>query len=268
MNIYDCLNELVEYIEKHLTEEISYDEISKLLGTNKIVAPTIFSLLSGISISEYIRNRRLSEAGFDLYNTNNRIIDIALKYQYSNPTAFSRAFEKFHDIKPSQVKVHPDKLKLYAKMFFSSPEQYNNSTMEYSIIELDEFVLYGKSINTTYKKIHEDAPNFYIEISKKYKALYGEIDYGMVSYEDRFNSCNFKYWMLYKNPVPGFEKYVIPKGKWLRFRINSQETQDIQNISTQFYLSFVPSSNYKIREIPELEYYHDGITDFLVPIEN
>jgi len=268
MNIYDCLNELVEYIEAHLTEEISYDKISNFLGTNKLVAPTIFSLLCGISISEYIRNRRLSEAGFDLYNTDNKIIDIALKYQYSNPTAFSRAFEKFHNIKPSQVKSHPDKLKLYTKMIFEAPKQSINPKMEYSIIEMDELVLYGKSIKTTYKKIKEDAPKFFNEMDEKYAPIYGDIDYGMTSYEDRFNSCNFEYWVLYKNPIPNFQRYVIPKSKWLQFRIDSQKTNDIQDITQKFYLSFLPSCSYRIKEIPELEYYHDGITDFLVPIEN
>ena len=64
----------------------------------------IFSLLTDVPISEYIRNRRLSNAGFDLYNSNEKIVDIAVKYQYDNATSFSRAFEKFHGIKPSNIK--------------------------------------------------------------------------------------------------------------------------------------------------------------------
>lgn len=267
MNIYDSLNEMITYIEEHLTEELPYENLCKFLGTNKIAMPTIFSLLTGIPISEYIRNRRLSEAGYDLYNTNNKIIDIALKYQYSNPTAFSRAFEKFHGIKPSQVKNHPDCLKLYVKLSFSTPEQYDNKKMEYSIIQKDELILYGKKCKTTYQEISKDAPKFFKKIYKQYAPIYGDIDYGMTTYEDRFKSNKFEYWVLYKKEVPGFEKYVIPKSKWLQFRVNSQITEEIQDITHKFYLSFLPSCNYTIRPIPELEHYHDDITDFLIPIE-
>ena len=63
-----------------------------------------------------------------------------------------------------------------------------------------------------------------------------------------------------------FEHIVIPKSKWLRFRINSQNPKEIQDISHKFYKEFVPSMKYNLKEIPELEYYHDEITDFLVAI--
>ena len=63
-----------------------------------------------------------------------------------------------------------------------------------------------------------------------------------------------------------FEHIIIPKSKWLKFRINSQKSDDIQDISHRFYREFLPSSKYNLKEIPELEYYHDDITDFLVAI--
>ena len=52
----------------------------------------------------------------------------------------------------------------------------------------------------------------------------------------------------------------------LKFRINSQNAKDIQDISHKFYGEFLPSVKYNLKELPELEYYHDGITDFLVAI--
>ena len=76
--------------------------------------------------------RRLSEAGFDIYKSNSKIIDIALKYQYENPTSFSRAFEKFHGIKPSQVKSHPEKLKVYTKIVFNE-QLINGEDMIFNI---------------------------------------------------------------------------------------------------------------------------------------
>ena len=55
----------------------------------------IFSLLCDCTISEYTRKRRLSNAGFDVYKNEEKIINIALKYQYDNATSFSRALKNF-----------------------------------------------------------------------------------------------------------------------------------------------------------------------------
>ena len=104
MNIYKSLNEIVEYIEKHLEEKIEYKALANILGVNEYTMQTIFNLLSNVTLSEYIRKRRLSNAGIDIYKTEAKIIDIAIKYQYENVTSFSRAFEKFHGIKPSEVR--------------------------------------------------------------------------------------------------------------------------------------------------------------------
>ena len=95
MNIYRSLNEAVSYVEENLENEIKYDKIAQILCTNEYSAKRIFSLLSNVSLSEYIRNRRLSNAGFDLYKGEEKLIDIAIKYQYDSATSFSRAFEKF-----------------------------------------------------------------------------------------------------------------------------------------------------------------------------
>ncbi len=84
MNIYVELNKIIEYIENHLEEKIEYKELSKMIGVNEYTFQRIFSLISNVSITEYIRNRRLSNAGQELYLTNEKVIDIVIKYQYNN----------------------------------------------------------------------------------------------------------------------------------------------------------------------------------------
>lgn len=267
MNIYKVLNEIIEYIEANLEEEIDYTIIARIMGVNEYTAKRVFSLLANISIAEYIRNRRLSNAGFDLFKENEKIIDIAIKYKYDNATSFSRAFEKFHGIKPSLVKINPEKLRVFSKLKFD--EDINeNVSMEYSIINLDEKILYGVGMKTTHAEIKKDAPMFFKKMSEKYEKIYGEIEYGMVKYEDRFDSNDYEYWIAYEKEIPEFEKIVLPKSKWLRFKINNQEPEDIQKISTEFYRNFVPSSKYNLKPIPELEWYHNDITEFLVAIED
>lgn len=264
LNIYKCLNEITKYIDDNLEEIIDYETLAKIIGVNPYTMQRIFSLIAGISLSEYIRKRRLSNAGFDLYKTKSKIIDIAVKYQYDNATSFSRAFETFHGIKPSLVTKF-SKLKNFPRIIFDENIK-TISEVEYEIVELGEIELYGVGIKTDNQNISYDAPKFFKEIESKYEELYGHIKYGMVTYEDNMREKCKEYFVLYDKKINEFDKVIIPSGKWLMFRINSQNAKDIQEISHKFYLEFLPSCKYNLREIPELEYYHEDVTDFLVPI--
>ena len=117
MNIYKSLNEVTQYIDQNLSEEINYDVLSKMLGVNTYTMQRLFTMIAGVSLSEYIRKRRLSSAGYDIYTNNMKVIDNAVKYQYNNATSFSRAFEKFHGIKPSLV-TNTTNLKIFPNIIF------------------------------------------------------------------------------------------------------------------------------------------------------
>lgn len=263
MNIYVELNKIIDFIETNLEEKIEYKELAKMIGANEYTFQRLFSLICNISISEYIRNRRLSNAGQELCLKNEKIIDIAVKYQYGNSTAFSRAFEKFHGIKPSEVKKHPDRLKMFTKLHFNEIQEQGKN-VEYKIIQLDEIILYGKCKNTNNQNIGKDAPEFF----KNIKAQFEMPQYGLVEYMEKERLHVKSYWVLYNKNNKGLEKRIIPKSKWIVIRINSQEAKDIQNASKVFYEDFLPSCKYNFRDLPELEYYHDNITDFLIPIED
>lgn len=264
MNIYKVLNEMTLYIDEHLEEEIDYAALSKKMGVNEYTMRRVFSLLANISLTEYIRKRRLSVAGYDLYNANLRVVDVAIKYGYDNATSFSRAFSSFHGIKPSEV-TKKTKLKNFPRIIFNE-DILITEDMEYKVIELDQMILYGVGVEVDNDTIEKMAPIFFSEMEDKYKSLYGDFKYAMITYN---NECREKctgYYVLYDSEVPGFEKFVIPKSKWLLFHIKTDEAKDIRKVSQQFYLEFLPSCKYKFKDIPELEYYHDNVTDFLVPI--
>ncbi|MCH5166579.1 MAG: AraC family transcriptional regulator [Erysipelotrichales bacterium] len=266
MNIFEAINKVTDYIEEHLEEEISYKKLGKLAGMNDYVLNRVFSLLCNISLSSYIRNRRLSRAGFDLYNRDMSIMDIAIKYGYENATTFSRAFYNFHNIKPSLLKKDNIAIKNYPIIHFNE-QLCNNNSIEYKIVELNSFKLYGKFINSDEIKINDDAPNFWQYMNKKYKDIHGNIDYGaVVTLPKTHNIEEYEYWILYKNKIKGFQELTIPKSKYLVFRINRVEAEDIQNMCEVVFSSFLPSSSYSVNDVPELEYYHDNIVDYYVPI--
>ena len=59
---FEYLNEMIEYIEKNLTEEINYNKLAKIVGVSEYSLQRIFMFLTNMSIAEYIRKRRLSKA--------------------------------------------------------------------------------------------------------------------------------------------------------------------------------------------------------------
>lgn len=263
MNIYKELNNVIEYIENHLQEEIDYKKLAKKIGTNEYTFQRIFSILCNITVSEYIRNRRLSNAGQDLFLGNEKVVDLSIKYGYNNATSFSRAFEKFHGIKPSEVRKSSEKLKLYPKLHFNEKYEHTKN-IEYEIVEKEELILYGIYVKTDNEKIKKDAPMMY----EKNTCKYGKATYGMVEYHDITRENVKAYWILYDRKIEEMEKIVIPKGKWIKIKIDSQEAEDIQRVSDTFYNEFFISCKFTFKDLPELEYYHDGITDFLIPIKD
>lgn len=264
MVFYDRLNSVIDYLETHLDSEINYNELARRAGVNINTLQRIFPLLTDVTITDYLRRRRLTLAGRDLVQSNLRIIDLAEKYGYGSVASFSRAFNKFHGIKPSAVKRQASSLSFYPRLSFS--RQTIDSSLEYEIIEFATATLYGIKIKTDMAHIRHDAPALYVEAKQRYSEL-GHPHYGMLNYRETRDSQNgYEYWALWGQPAPGLTPYTIKAKRWLRFRIHSQEARDIQAASDMFYKKFLPTCTYELAPEPELEYYHDNITDFLIPL--
>ena len=75
--------------------------------------------MAGVSLSEYIRKRRMSQAAFELQRTDKKVLDVALKYGYTSPTSFNRAFQSVHGITPAVAKNKGSTLNAYPPIRFS-----------------------------------------------------------------------------------------------------------------------------------------------------
>ena len=141
MNWIQRLSSAIQYIERNLTENISADEISSHAYASSAHFQHIFHMVIGMTIGEYIRNRRLSLAAQDLLQPDSKIIDVAMRYQYDTQESFSKAFTRFHDIPPSKAQAgcvklfHPLSIDIYIRGGFG---------MERKIIpNVPELVYYG-----------------------------------------------------------------------------------------------------------------------------
>src|SRR5574337_737676 len=97
-------NKTIDYLESTLTSEVELKKFQNISGYSYPLFSRIFSILSEITLAEYLRNRKLTLAVDDLLNTDQKVIDIALKYNYDSSDAFSFSFKKFHGNSPSEVR--------------------------------------------------------------------------------------------------------------------------------------------------------------------
>jgi len=112
------MNDIVEYIEGNLEMPIKLEGLARMVGCSVYEFSRIFSFMAGMSVSEYIRRRRLSQAVFDIQIGDEKIIDIALKYCYESPAAFTRAFKELHGTTPMSARKASVPLKTYPKVNF------------------------------------------------------------------------------------------------------------------------------------------------------
>ena len=164
----------IDYVEENITEKIDYDEVAKCAYSSTFHFQRVFAIMCGFTLGEYIRRRKLTLAGNDLLSKKMKVIDVAFKYSYETPESFSRAFQKFHGIMPSQIRQDCS-LKSFSRLSVNNINLIGGTEMNYKIKEKPEIILVG------YKKRFTGVP-------------YGE---GRVKQEEAFlTSTRAKQWLL------------------------------------------------------------------------
>ena len=104
MEWIEKLNKAIGYIEENLKGEIDYNELAKICCCSLPKFQQMFSITCGVPVSEYIRNRRMTIAAYELINSDTKIIDLALMLGYDSPESFTRAYRAFHGVSPSETR--------------------------------------------------------------------------------------------------------------------------------------------------------------------
>ncbi|MDE6892356.1 MAG: AraC family transcriptional regulator, partial [Lachnospiraceae bacterium] len=145
MEWVDRLNESMEYIEAHLSDGIDYEQLGRIACCSAYHFQRMFTYMAGVTLSEYIRRRRMSLAAVDLQGGGEKIITVAQKYGYQSPTAFNRAFQSVHGIAPSAVKEEGVALKSFPAMTFKITVK-GADEMNYRIETREAFRIVGISV--------------------------------------------------------------------------------------------------------------------------
>ena len=166
------MNLAVEYIEENLNGDIAIDDVAKVACCSKYHFHRVFHACFNVTFAEYVRKRKFTLAAVDVISSQERIMDIALKYGYDSPNAFTRAFRSVHGVNPSEVRSSQVKLATYNRVFFPS-EAIGIEKMDYQIVDKPAFKVLGKSKRFEFDDFAKNGQKFWKEYvsSEEYKAL-------------------------------------------------------------------------------------------------
>jgi len=266
MDSLRSMNNALTYIEEHLTEEIDYSEVSKIAYCSEYHFKRMFSFLAGISLSEYIRRRRLTLAALDLKDRDLRIIDVAVKYGYNSADSFSRAFHSLHGILPSEARGENTQLKAYPRMTFQLSIK-GGCEMNYRIVEKEPFKLVGfkkrvpvifEGVNPEIAKMTELLTQ---EVIKQLKAISDVEPRGIISASTNFSEGRMEekgeldHYIgvaTSSNETADFDVLKIDASTWAVFESIGPFPETLQNVWGRIYSEWFPSSGYEAVEGPEI----------------
>ena len=161
------MNAAVNYLEEHILEEPNLERLGRLAGCSAHHFQRIFTYLGGITLTEYLRRRRMSLAAVDLKNGSDKIIKIAAKYGYDSPTAFNRAFQAVHGISPTQAREESANVKAFPLLMFQMTVK-GTTAMNYRIEKRGVIRVLGKKIalKPTLEENFEITPAFWQQSAK------------------------------------------------------------------------------------------------------
>ncbi|WP_419749746.1 AraC family transcriptional regulator [Terrisporobacter petrolearius] len=266
MEWIESISKAIEYIETHITEDLTTSDIAKEVCISSFYFQKGFSMLCGFTVAEYIRQRRLTLAGSELVSTDNKIIDIAIKYGYDSPDSFTKAFTRFHGSTPTAVRRDGAMMKSFASLKINISLK-GGYTMDYKIIEKEAFTVLASGSRFKYDSCKEEIPKFWQE---HYESGKGNVVCGMYGVnidKSMGNSDEFEYLIAddYKtgNDIPeGFVTRVIPKHTWAVFSCKGAMPKAMIDVNQKIFSEWLPNcKDYEIAEGYNIETYTD-INDY------
>lgn len=261
------LNRAMEYIEENLMNEIDIKKLCQISYCSEHHFRRMFSFLSGMPLSEYIRRRRLSLAASILKNSDEKIIDLALQMGYNSPDAFAKAFQNMHGVSPSQAKKSNVILKAFPPMTFRLTIQGGNE-MNYRIVEKEAFLIAGikKRIPLIYEGINPHMDSMWASLTMddfaELKALSTVEPKGILCISANFQEGRFlaegDYLDQYigvatTNDIPErWETLSIDASAWAVFTVVGEFPKALQDTWGRIFAEWFPTSGFESTGGPEI----------------
>lgn len=272
------MNDALNYIEDNLESDIDYTRVARIACTSTYNFQRMFSFITDVSLAEYIRRRRLTLAAFEFQNSSVKVIDLALKYGYESPEAFTRAFLNIHGVTPTSARNMGVQLKAYPRLSFHISIK-GDVEMNYKIEHKDEFTIFGveKIFTTENGENLKAIPAFWLDEIKKgtldkitratgenWENKYGLCPVNAVCDYRSTGGSTFPYMLCaFKTPnsvTEGFVEAQVPAATWAIFtseeHTEEQTNKVLQNLIKRVYTEWLPTANYEKVDGYEFEMYY------------
>ncbi|MEQ2527377.1 AraC family transcriptional regulator [Bacillaceae bacterium CLA-AA-H227] len=269
-------NQLMDYIESHLTEDISGEDISKIVGLSDYHFKRMFSYMAGMSLNEYIKNRRLSVANVELIN-GAKVTDIAYKFGYQSIEGFSRAFREWSGFLPSEVTKN--KIQKSFPKFTFYIDIRGGISMEFKIEKKEKFNIVGVSKRVPIQ--FEGVNNAILELAQTitdqqrnemhqladlypHQVLNVSYDFDDGYLEEKgYLTHMIGFATTQDNPFDDLEQITIEENSWAIFPNQGPFPSTFQETHAKIYSEWLPSSGYEVLDIPSISF-----TKFNGPSDN
>jgi len=263
MELVASLNEALNYIELHLLEETDSTSAARHVGISRFYFERTFSALTGMSVSEYIRARRLTLAGQELLSSDAKVIDLALKYGYDTPESFTKAFSRFHGVTPKSARRMSTLMRCQNPLAISIKMEGAN-VMNYRIEQMDAFTVAGVEREFHMDNSTQEIPKFWQEFFEQ--GLQNKVCPALGICFDADASGRFPYMIadMLKPDVKlpeGLVTREVPAHLWARFPCVGPMPGAIQTVTKQIYSEWLPTNGvYEVAQYMEIEMYSEGDT--------
>lgn len=273
------LNHAIEYVEQHLTEDPDYEKMAEIAGCPAYYFQQMFLYMTDITLHEYIRRRKMSLAAVELKGGNERVMDIALKYGYESPTAFTRAFKEFHGIVPSALKTKNTFLQAYPPLRFHVSIQ-GGHPLRFRVEEKSGFRLIGVScpLEKELSKNFQVIPGVWDRALadgtlQKLRYLMDGEPSGLLGVSVHHTE-DWRYFIAVRSNKndADFEEYDIPACKWAVFP-GQGTNRSLQELERRVITEWLPGSGYAYANTPDIEVYikadpQDAVYEYWLPIQH
>ncbi|MEC1260136.1 AraC family transcriptional regulator [Bacillus swezeyi] len=284
MEILNRLAESIDYIEKHLDQHLRHEDIAKIAYCSKFHFQRMFYMLTGVTLADYIRKRRLTVAAQELAASDVKVIDVALKYGYNTPESFSKAFSRLHGMSPSQAREEGGTLKAFPRLSFQIRIK-GVEDMKYKVIEKESFQIIGKALEVTVKDGQNQTaiPAFWDELNQNgftdsLQPYAGPLGFLGVCMDFNDQADTFNYCIGIEKTTADLPEGCIvkeiPAATWAVFEAVGPVDQAVHQTWDRIFSEWFPATGYELANAPQLEAYpedgdvmaKDHVTQIWIPI--
>lgn len=276
------LKKSIDYMEEHLLTDIGAREVADAVHISPFYFQKGFKIVTGYSIGEYLRNRRLYLAGLDVIKgggsprgsspcrernsgyAEEKIIDLAYKYGYDTPESFTRAFSRFHGVSPMRLREQPHRIKVFLPLTVEISIKGGNR-MDFIIEKREAMKMIGFERTFSYDTSYQEIPKFWDEFCTRYCGEGGSSGDGSSQEEEirqtiaecmvgEFGVClddvgdgkQFRYYIAgaYQGgKVPeGMKVFEIPASEWAKFKCTGAMPDSLQTVNTRIFSEWLPGN--------------------------